>query len=296
MQLEQEPQLGTLLKRQTSQRLSCIENTPPSRSVLQRLSRKANKILFRFYEGFRDDHNMRGSTSKYDEDEIVVPATSHAVFNAFARKSLKPPKLSLSISPEHATLGLGTVPSFYVRLNLKYVESDIISAKKVPLDIVCVLDNSGSMDGSKICSLVKAMDFVVSALGEHDRLSVVSFNSSASVMFGLQKMTASNKSQATRKLHELSAGGGTNILDGMQQGWSILENRRTKNPASCVFLLTDGQDRDSLDRKMELARNMKSCGTSLFVFGFGADHDSQHMVSVLHFFIFEYKFNYSFYC
>jgi Mg-chelatase subunit ChlD len=227
------------------------------------------------------------------EEDLV---TSTSPETARLSTSTVAPTVNLTATPEYATLGLGTVPSFYVRLNLKYVESDILSAKKVPLDIVCVLDNSGSMGGSKIRSLVKAMDFVVSALGEHDRLSVVSFNSSASVMFGLQKMTASNKSQATRKLHELSAGGGTNILDGMQQGWSILENRRTKNPASCVFLLTDGQDRDSLDRKMELARNMKSCGTSLFVFGFGADHDSQHMVSVLHFFIFEYKFNYSFYC
>lgn len=69
-------------------------------------------------------------------------------------------------------------------------------------------------------------------------------------------------------------------MEGMQQGWAALEGRRSKNPASCMFLLTDGQDRDNLQRKLDLARTIKSSGTSLFVFGFGADHDSEHMDAI----------------
>lgn len=47
-----------------------------------------------------------------------------------------------------------------------------------------------------------------------------------------------------------------------------------------MFLLTDGQDRNATAEKLELARKMKSNGTSLFVFGFGTDHDSEHMVRI----------------
>jgi len=47
-----------------------------------------------------------------------------------------------------------------------------------------------------------------------------------------------------------------------------------------MFLLTDWQDMDNLDEKLYLAGKMKSAGTSLFVFGFGTDHDSEHMDAI----------------
>jgi hypothetical protein len=61
---------------------------------------------------------------------------------------------------------------------------------------------------------------------------------------------------------------------------SILENRQQRNAASCMFLLTDGQDRQYTKEKLDLAKKMKAEGTSLFVFGFGTDHDSEHMAAI----------------
>lgn len=46
------------------------------------------------------------------------------------------------------------------------------------------------------------------------------------------------------------------------------------------FLLTDGQDHNNFKEKLALAKRIKDAGTSLFVFGFGADHDSAHMTSI----------------
>ena len=78
----------------------------------------------------------------------------------------------------------------------------------------------------------------------------------------------------------LNAGGGTNILSGMKRGAEILQTRQTRNTASCLFLLTDGQDRSNKEEKIELARELKDSGTALFVFGFGADHDAEHMMEI----------------
>ena len=145
---------------------------------------------------------------------------------------------------------------------------------------MCVLDNSESMKGSKLESLKKAMEFVIQTLGPNDRLSIVNFNTTATALHGLLKMNSSNQDTAKAAVHGLQAVRSTDIYDGMITGWTILENRKTKNPASCMFLLTDGQDMDNLDEKLYLARKMKSEGTSLFVFGFGTDHDSEHMVRI----------------
>ena len=218
------------------------------------------------------------SLSPSDEDQVSPPPARRASASA-AAPSASSPVLTITTSPELPELSLAENPSFYVRVNVKYEDDDATAEQKVPLDVVCVLDNSGSMSGGKLASLKTAMEFVISTLGKNDRLSVVNFNSHATTLHGLKKMNPANQRASTAQLRDLRATGGTNILEGMQQGWSILEDRKTKNPASCMFLLTDGQDRDSLDAKLELSRTIKACGTSLFVFGFGTDHDSEHMVS-----------------
>ena len=192
------------------------------------------------------------------------------------------PRISIKATPEYHEATTDAKPSFYVSVNLKYEEmSDDGGAEKMPLDLVCILDTSGSMGGGKIESLNKAMKFVVGCLGPRDRLSVVKFESESVAISGLIKMTAENKTRMRGLMDtHLRAGGGTNILAGMELGWSVLTSRTTWNPTSCVFLLTDGQDKDNLERKLALAREIKASGSSLLVFGFGADHDSEHMTEI----------------
>ena len=190
------------------------------------------------------------------------------------------PVVTVSASPEFPELSWDSREDYYARVNISFDDIEAVGLQKVPVDIVCVLDNSGSMQGSKISSLKKAMDFVIRTLGPDDRLSIVNFNSTATPLHGLLKMNGTNQDTAKAAMHALSAVGGTDIYAGMTTGWSILERRQTKNPASCMFLLTDGQDRDYSSEKVNLARTMKSAGTSLFVFGFGTDHDSEHMVRI----------------
>eukprot|EP01034_Spumella_vulgaris_P026241 gene26241-32785_t len=191
------------------------------------------------------------------------------------------PRVTTNTSPEFIATSIFSTSAFHVRVGVKYEENVSVEAsKKVPLDIVCILDNSGSMQGSKLSSLKEAMKFVIGTLGPKDRLSVVYFNSQAGAVHGLLKMTPANKDLSRSRLDAINAEGGTDIFDGMKFGWSVLQQRQSHNPASCVFLLTDGQDRGQLENKKELARTIKASGTSLFVFGFGADHDSEHMAAI----------------
>ncbi|MBO8584317.1 hypothetical protein INO15_14430, partial [Staphylococcus aureus] len=48
--------------------------------------------------------------------------------------------------------------------------------RRAPIDLVTVLNVSGSMAGAKLQMLKRAMRLVVSSLGSADRLSIVAFS------------------------------------------------------------------------------------------------------------------------
>lgn len=183
--------------------------------------------------------------------------------------------LEISITPEYPVISTEEVDPFYARVHTRF--EDRSSRNRQPLDVVCILDNSGSMAGQKILFLKRAMQFVLSVLGDQDRLAIVTFNSTATALHGLKRLNDRNKRTSSEAIESIRAGGGTDIYAGLHVGWSFLENRRTSSAASCVFLLTDGQDKSNLSLKLNLAKAIREAGSSLFLFGFGADHDSEHM-------------------
>ena len=215
------------------------------------------------------------STPGYGAGAAAAPTTGTTVTVASSY-----PSVVLESSPELPEVGLAGDKSFHVRVSVKYQApgaKSLDEEEKVPLDIVCIVDNSGSMGGSKIDNLKRAVEFVTSTLDSSDRLCVIKFNSRATGVHGLKKMTEANKTESRSRVRDIQAGGGTNIFDGMEMVQQVLASRKTSNPSTCVFLLTDGQDGSNFDRKKDLARQWSQQGVSLFVFGFGADHDSAHM-------------------
>jgi len=61
----------------------------------------------------------------------------------------------------------------------------------VPIDLVCVIDQSGSMQGEKIKLLKDTLAYIIEQMGVLDRLAIISFNTSAKNQSnGLKLMTA----------------------------------------------------------------------------------------------------------
>eukprot|EP00607_Mallomonas_marina_P008313 CAMPEP_0182417914 /NCGR_PEP_ID=MMETSP1167-20130531/2364_1 /TAXON_ID=2988 /ORGANISM="Mallomonas Sp, Strain CCMP3275" /LENGTH=867 /DNA_ID=CAMNT_0024591779 /DNA_START=120 /DNA_END=2723 /DNA_ORIENTATION=- len=126
---------------------------------------------------------------------------------------------------------------------------------RVPTDICCVVDVSGSMGtgagtpGTEsaaltILDIVKhALVTIINTLNEEDRLALVCYSSYATVVFGLLPMSAMGKMRATNLLKTLRPDGMTNIWDGLKTGLDVLkagaESRVTEGNAS-IMLLTDG--------------------------------------------------------
>ncbi|KAJ6432874.1 hypothetical protein OIU84_019998 [Salix udensis] len=113
---------------------------------------------------------------------------------------------------------------------------------RAPVDLVTVLDISGSMAGTKLALLKRAMGFVIQNLGSNDRLSVIAFSSTARRLFPLRRMSDTGRQHALQAVNSLVANGGTNIAEGLRKGAKVMEDRREKNPVASIILLSDGQD------------------------------------------------------
>ncbi|GMI92124.1 hypothetical protein like AT5G60710 [Hibiscus trionum] len=166
---------------------------------------------------------------------------------------------------------------------------------RAPVDLVTVLDVSGSMAGTKLALLKRAMGFVIQHLGPSDRLSVIAFSSTARRLFPLRRMIETGRQEALQAVNSLTSNGGTNIAEGLRKGAKLIVDRKWKNPVGSIILLSDGQDTYNVtspsgahsrtDYKSLLPQSIQcNGGTGLRIpvhaFGFGADHDAASMHSI----------------
>ncbi|CAN1253090.1 E3 ubiquitin-protein ligase WAV3 [Linum perenne] len=174
-------------------------------------------------------------------------------------------------------------------------QPEVLGSSRAPIDLITVLDISGSMAGTKLALLKRAMGFVIQNLGPSDRLSVVTFSSSARRLFPLRCMTEAGRQEALQAVNSLISNGGTNIAEGLRKGAKLLLDRKWKNPVCSIILLSDGQDtytvaspggnRAQPDYKLLLPASIhRNTGSDLRIpvhtFGFGVDHDAAAMHSV----------------
>ena len=90
------------------------------------------------------------------------------------------------------------------------------------VNIVCVIDTSGSMSGEPLRLVRETLDFIVGQLKDGDHLSLVSFGDSAKLLFPLTDMTTEGKTQATERISKLAVDGMTNLSAGLQLGFNQL--------------------------------------------------------------------------
>lgn len=107
------------------------------------------------------------------------------------------------------------------------------------VDLVIVVDESGSMGGSNRMTNAKAAaKEVVAQMKENDRCAVVGFTYSSSVK---QNLT-SDKKLLNNGIENLRASGGTYIYTGIQKAIDIFKEQSNDNRQKFIILLSDGED------------------------------------------------------
>ncbi|GMP55753.1 hypothetical protein CsSME_00020483 [Camellia sinensis var. sinensis] len=137
------------------------------------------------------------------------------------------------------------------------------------VDLVTVLDVSGSMGGEKLEKMKIAMLFMIKKLSPIDRLSIVVFNGGSHRLCPLRQITENSQEEIENLVNALVANGGTNISAGLQTGLKVLNDRRlTSGRVVGIMLMSDGQQNAGGDAAQVPVGNVPVC-----TFGFGADHD-----------------------
>ncbi|CAM0958913.1 unnamed protein product [Alopecurus aequalis] len=137
------------------------------------------------------------------------------------------------------------------------------------LDLVAVLDVSGSMQGDKIDKMKTAMQFVIKKLSPIDRLSIVTFADAAARLCPLRQITEASQPELQGLIGGLRAGGNTNISDGLRTGLKVLADRKLSGGRVVgVMLMSDGQQNRGGDAAQVAVGNVP-----VYTFGFGADYD-----------------------
>ncbi|CAG8771083.1 36_t:CDS:1, partial [Ambispora leptoticha] len=121
--------------------------------------------------------------------------------------------LNVSLSSEYKMVSSIESQELLCMASLVTSEDILEDAKSTDshVDIVLVLDVSGSMTGDKINLLKESLRFIVSVLSPKDRLSLVTFNTSATHITPLLLVNDGNKEKFNQKIQALVASGGTDI-------------------------------------------------------------------------------------
>ena len=158
---------------------------------------------------------------------------------------------------------------------------------RVGVDIVCVIDISGSMSGEKIEMVTKTLNFMIAQLSEIDRLCIIEFNNRAQKLMPLTVMNNKGKAFASTVANHLVAGGGTNIVEGLRYALTVALMRNMVNYTIDILLLSDGEDNDqasSLYRMRDCFASFDQYNISYAVhtFGYGHEHDSELLGEIAH--------------
>ncbi|XP_024004327.1 uncharacterized protein LOC112081844 [Eutrema salsugineum] len=143
--------------------------------------------------------------------------------------------VDVKLSSEAAIVAVGRGHETY-SVVMRIKSPPLPAARRSPVDIVTVLDVSGS----KIEMVKRAMRLVISSLRETDRLSMVSFSSSSKRLSPLRRMTANGRRVARRIVDEIAGDGdGMSVNDAVKKAAKVIEDRRQKNLFTTIFVLTD---------------------------------------------------------
>ncbi|TVU25580.1 hypothetical protein EJB05_28082 [Eragrostis curvula] len=150
------------------------------------------------------------------------------------------------------------------------VSSSSSTVGRAPLDLVVVLDVSGSMgDDGKLDKLKSAMQFVIKKLSPMDRLSIVTFSTKSDRRCALRAMSDAAKSDLMGTIDGLVANGGTNIQAGLETGLNVLAGRQYMNGRTAnILLMSDGEQNHGDARQVRNPHNVP-----VYSLAFGADAD-----------------------
>ncbi len=148
---------------------------------------------------------------------------------------------------------------------------EIPAGERPPLNLVFLLDVSGSMNSANKLPLVKrSMTALAQQLDERDRVAIVVYAGSSGL--ALPTTVGSNRHEIAEALNRLQAGGGTAGGAGIQLAYDTARKQFREGGVNRVILCTDGDFNVGIHQRGDLERLIEqeaATGVQFSVLGFG---------------------------
>jgi len=215
--------------------------------------------------------------SKFNDDDVLNQVTLTGQTSAFELDK----KMTLLLQSQQNPIQLNPMFSAKLPIQVQINIDDIEAHQTAPIDIVIVIDHSGSMSGGKMRLVKESCEHLLTHLGPRDRVSLIKFDFEATRITPLRRMTDANKRKAVEEIENLVPEGGTNITAGMEIALEVIHKRRYVNAVTSILLLSDGTDEYGEQGVRDLLAKYEFNDIfTIHTFGFGVDHDAHLMQAI----------------
>ena len=189
--------------------------------------------------------------------------------------------------------------NYTIRMTAQATGKTTTTDKAVPMDIVLVLDQSGSMkdsfgDGTRQSAMKEAVNSFIGEVAKKystnadHHMAIVTFGSNADTLAEWTEVNAAGESKLKNAINDLPSKpkGATNVGAGMTETQSLMRSAPTgENRQKTVIVFTDGVpttqsdfDTDVANTAISAAKSMKAADVTIYTVGIfkGADPKQLH--------------------
>ena len=151
--------------------------------------------------------------------------------------------------------------------------------RRAPLNLIAVVDKSGSMSGQPLKLVKSSLRQVVSQLGDADRLSIVLYGDQAYVHLSPTAMDREGKARASERIKEIESMGSTFMEAGLRLGLNLAtESGESFEGSIRLMLFTDERPNvgaTDAGSFMDLARRASKRGMGMTTVGVGVQFGAE---------------------
>lgn len=183
----------------------------------------------------------------------------------------------------HATLQSTQDNETFMYVNVK-APANQAATQAPPVDLAIVIDRSGSMRGQRLQNALDAARGIVGRLRDGDRVSVVTYNTTAQTLVPPTTLGAASRSSILSQLNGITAAGDTCISCAIDTAMNLLSNGggfgQPQTRIKRMLLLSDGEAtagvRD-VSGFTQIASRARDMGCSITSIGVDVDYNQRIM-------------------